>query len=233
MTPPAFRSADWAAIQLVVFDVDGTLYSQRRLRLHMAPSLLRRAIAKRDPKFIAVLRTYRRVREQLADEEAPGFEAAAIAQTSALEGCPADTVRTIVAEWIGQKPLPYLPRCIYPGVTGLFAALRRNNKTVGILSDYPARAKLAALGLAADLVVSAGDEGIGFLKPHPCGLEFLLSAAGVEPSAAVLIGDRAERDGLAAARAGVRALIRSPVPLGGCQTFARFDAPLFAPLLAT
>ncbi len=231
MTPPVLRPADWAGIELVVFDVDGTLYNQRLLRLRMAPGLLWQTAAKRDWKPIAVLRTYRRIREQLADEEAENFEAAAVARTSALLGCPAETVRAIAAEWIGRRPLPYLARCIYPGVAGLFAGLRRKNKTIGILSDYPAHAKLAALGLSADLIVSAGDEGAGFLKPHPRGLEFLLSAAGVQPSAAVLIGDRKERDWLAAARAGVKALIRSPKPLEGCQTFARFDAPLFAPLL--
>lgn len=231
MTPPVFHPRDWEGIQLVVFDVDGTLYSQRRLHIRMARDLLLHALRERDWTPVSVLRTYRRIREGLAEEEAADFEASAIARTSALEGCPAETVRAIVREWMLRRPLPYLARCRYPGVIALFAGLRRKNKTIGILSDYPARAKLAALGLSPDLIVSAADAGIGLLKPHPRGLEFLLSAAGVQPSASVLIGDRCERDGIAAARAGVQALIRSQKPVEGYQTFARYGEPLFAPLM--
>ena len=36
---PALRPTDWASIRLVAFDVDGTLYRQRPLRLRMARDL--------------------------------------------------------------------------------------------------------------------------------------------------------------------------------------------------
>jgi hypothetical protein len=68
--------------------------------------------------------------------------------------------------------------CRYPSLPEFFAGLRRKGKVIGILSDYPATAKLEGLGLAADHVVSAGDKGIGLLKPHPRGLEALIAAAG-------------------------------------------------------
>jgi putative hydrolase of the HAD superfamily len=111
--------------------------------------------------------------------------------------------------------------------------LRRSGKSIGILSDYPAEAKLEALGLSANYVVFAGDEGIGLLKPHPRGLESLIAAAGVKPHQTVVIGDRVDRDGLVARRAGAQALIRSSKPIEGWQTFARFDEALFSPLLAS
>jgi len=85
--------------------------------------------------------------------------------------------------------------------------------------------------LTADHVVFAGDEGIGLLKPHPRGLEFLMAAAGVEPHETVVVGDRVDRDGLAAQRAGAQALIRSSRPIEGWQVFARYDDALFAPFL--
>lgn len=87
--------------------------------------------------------------------------------------------------------------------------------------------------MTADYIVCAGDEGIGLLKPHPRGLEALIAAAGAQPHATVLIGDRAERDGLVARRAGARALIRSSRAIDGLQTFARFDDALFAPFFRT
>ena len=56
---------DWDRVHLVVFDVDGTLYRQRPLRLRMARDLLLHTLLKRDPNVIAVLSRYRRIRERL------------------------------------------------------------------------------------------------------------------------------------------------------------------------
>lgn len=222
---------DWARVRLVVFDVDGTLYRQRQLRLRMALELLMHSALKRDPKIIAVLAAYRRVRERLGPEQVIDFEDALIAQTAAATAVSPDEVRSVVSEWIERRPLRYLAACRYPGLSQLFAGLRRGGKSIGVLSDYPAKAKLDALGLTADHVVFAGDEGIGLLKPHPRGLEFLMAAAGVEPHETVVVGDRVDRDGLAAQRAGAQALIRSSRPIEGWQVFARYDDTLFAPFL--
>ena len=197
----------------------------------MARDLLLHTARTRDGAALRVLGAYRRLRERLGDAETPEFEAELIAQTAAATATPPDAVREVVEEWIGRRPLAYLAPCRYPGLDALFAALRRRGKTIAILSDYPARDKLAALGLAADIVVSAADPGVGRLKPHPHGLQFLLKQAGVAPSAAVLIGDRPDRDGECARRAGARALLRASSPIENWQTFARYDDAIFAPLL--
>ena len=232
MTPSQlFGPSDWDGIRLVAFDVDGTLYRQRPLRLRMARDMLLHALSKRTFKTIAVLGAYRRIRERLGDEEVHDFEDVLVAETAAAAAISPDAVRAIVAEWIERGPLPYLAGCRYPQLPELFAGLRRNGKVIGILSDYPAAAKLAALGLSVDHIVSAGDEGIGLLKPHPRGLEALMAAAGASAQATLLIGDRADRDGLVARRAGARALIRSSKAIEGWQTFAGFDDALFVPVL--
>ena len=112
----------------------------------------------------------------------------------------------------------------------LFQRLRQQGKKIGIFSDYPARDKLAALGLDADVMVCASDADVGVLKPHPRGLHVLMSRAATNPSQTILIGDRPERDGLAARAANVGSLIRSRKSIGGWQTFARYDDPLFSAL---
>lgn len=229
---PDLSPSDWDDIELVAFDVDGTLYDSRSLRIRIARDMLVHAVLEQKLGFISVLRAYRRIREQLGDLEADDFEATLINRTATTASCSAETVRAIVEEWIEQRPLRYLAGCRYPGLLELFAGLRRSGKRVGILSDYPARAKLDALGLAADHVVSAGDDCVGFLKPHPRGIEFLITAAGAKAGTTVLIGDRTERDGVVARRVGARALIRSSKPREGWQTFSRYDGPLFAPLLS-
>jgi len=228
-----FTPSDWDDIRLVVFDVDGTLYRQRALRLRMARDVLLYTLLKRDLNVIAVLAKYRRIRERLSDEQVIDFERVLIAETAIATANAPDTVRSIISEWIEQRPLPYLAACRYPGLSQLFAGLRRKGKSIGILSDYPVKAKLSALGLTADYVVFAGDEGIGLLKPHPRGLEYLIAAVGVKAHATVVIGDRANRDGLAARRAGAWALIRSSKPIEGWQNFTGFDDALFAPFFTS
>jgi len=197
----------------------------------MARDLLLHLMARRDLRVPAVLWTYRRIHERLGDQEAAGFQRILISETAAAAGVSPDYVLATVTEWIERRPIPYLTGSRYPGLVELFAGLRRKGIRIGVLSDYPAHAKLAALGLGADHVVSAGDDGVGFLKPHTRGLEVLMAAAGVRAEAALFIGDRADRDGLVARRMGVRALIRSSRRIKGWQTFPSFEAPLFAPLL--
>jgi putative hydrolase of the HAD superfamily len=216
---------DWNAITLVVFDVDGTLYDQRRLRLKMAHELLLHALRTRSLRIPRMLAHYRQLREQLAHDEVRDFEPVLLAQTASRCGLPPATVAALVAEWLEQRPLPHLPACRYDGLPELFQRLRARGKCIAILSDYAAQSKLRAIGLAADIIVCAGDAGI--LKPHPRGLQQVMALAGAAPGATVMVGDRPERDGAAARRSGAHALIKSVHPLEGWQTFATYRDPLF------
>src|SRR5262249_45831739 len=178
MTPlHSVAPSDWDDIRLVVFDVDGTLYRQGPLRLKMSRDIFIYAILNRDFNVVSVLAKYRNIRERLAHEQVVDFDHVLIDETAKVTGNSPDTVRAIVSEWIERRPLSYVPSCVYPGVSDLFAGLRGKGKSIGILSDYPAKEKLAVLGLTADHVVAAGD--VGRLKPHPRGLESLMVAAGV------------------------------------------------------
>ncbi len=223
-------SFDWQGVELVVFDVDGTLYRQSGLRLTMLRLLAVDALRSRSLRTFRVLSDYRREREVLADAFTEGFEATLIAAVAARTRTPSTEVEALVAHWIETRPLPYLRPHMVPGAPPLFEAIRRSGRTVGVLSDYPAAAKLSALGLAASHVVSAAD--VGIMKPSPDGLLEVIARAGATPATTVLIGDRVERDGEAARAAGTRALIRSAKPVHGWRTFADFTDPLFAPLLA-
>jgi len=232
MTQPIhFHPDDWLRTELVVFDMDGTLYRQRPLRIRMALELLRVTVKRRSICYMAVLKTYRNLREEMGEREVEQFEPVLIEKTASSTGYPPSVVEAVVTEWMDRKPLRHIAKCRYPKVAELFEGLRRCKKTIAILSDYPATAKLTALGLSADYVVSATDPDIGRLKPHPNGLKHLMSLARAEHGSTLLIGDRPDRDGAVARRAGVPALIRSSKPIAGWQTFGRFDDPIFAPVL--
>jgi putative hydrolase of the HAD superfamily len=223
-----FTPADWRDIRLVAFDVDGTLYRQRPLRLRMARDMVLHTVAKCDLNAVSVVSVYRRIRERLAAEEVVDFDHVLIAETAKTTSMSPDRVQAIVSEWIETRPLCYLRSCLFSGVPHLFAGLERAGKKIGIFSDYPATEKLAAMGLTAHYVVAASD--VGLLKPHARGLQSLMAAAGASARETLFIGDRADRDGVAGQRAGVRILIRSSKPIETFQTFKTFHDPLFDPV---
>ena len=207
---------------MVVFDVDGTLYNQRKLRLEMASMLVRHCILRGDISTPRVLGTYRRLRETLADNEVHDFETRLISDVAKRWRTTPARVREVVGEWIDSRPLPLLRACRFEGLGDLFDRLRDSGRTIGILSDYPARLKLEALELEADHVVAAGDPEVGIMKPDPRGLRRLLDLARVDAGSTIMIGDRAERDGEMARRAEVRCYLRSSKPIEGWTCFKSY-----------
>ncbi|MBB3659108.1 putative hydrolase of the HAD superfamily [Rhizobium sp. BK650] len=225
-------NVDWGSIRLVVFDVDGTLYNQSRLRRRMACEMVANVLMSASLTNLRVLRAYRFLRETIGNEEIDDFQTSLMARTVEQTGQPAERIEAIVSEWIERRPLAHIASCRYDGVTELFAELRRQNKAIGIYSDYPAGEKLQKMTLSADHILASGDSDVGILKPNPRGLRMLMQRAGVGPAQTVLIGDRPERDGLAARRVGVLPLIRSERPREGWLTFSTYSDPVFEALRA-
>jgi len=203
---------DWTDIDLVVFDVDGTLYDQRCLRLAMLRRLLASTWKSRSLDTLLTLRTFRLIRERLGDEPGADFMQLQYAQTARRHNTTSERVRALVSEWLEQRPLPLLASCRYPYLDAVFAGLHDAGKKIAVFSDYPAADKVAALGLRADPIVCATDSDIAALKPDPLGLLAILSRTGIAPERALMIGDRVDRDAMAARRAGVKALIRAHKP---------------------
>jgi HAD superfamily hydrolase (TIGR01509 family) len=221
---------DWDELRLIVFDVDGTLYDQRRLRLRMLAELLRASLGGASLEPILTLRQFRRTREALAASPGENFLEAQYELVAARRGLRAEDVRSLVAEWMYERPLPFLPACRRPGVESLFQSLRRAGKRIGIFSDYPAHDKLNALGLRADFLVSATDDDVARPKPDPTGLLKLMRAAQVEPRQTLMVGDRAERDWEAARCSNVGSIILAPRPIPGVPCFSGFHDPVFEPI---
>lgn len=221
---PGLASIPWPRIRLVVFDVDGTLYDQPRLRRRMWLALSAHCVRRpADVGLVRTLKVFRRVREELAEEESEDIGRLQYERPAALLGSSPEAVRAAVQIWMHERPLPFLRRCRYPGVERVFAALKASGRTIAIWSDYPAEAKLAMLGLEADLHVAATDREVQCLKPHPRGLQRTLERAGVSPEAGLFIGDRDERDGECARRLGVRYLLKTRRRVDRPHVFQRYD----------
>lgn len=227
-----FTATDWPAIEFVVFDVDGTLYDQARVQFAIARALTLHGLRRWSLRPITALSAFRRTHEAVGTDEVEGdFEDIVIEIAARAAKCDRDLLSELVREWLGRRPLPHVAKARAPGVEQLFSVLRSSGRAIGVWSDYPAVEKLAALGLQADFVVAATDPGIRRLKPRPDGLIELMGRAGVRPGATLMIGDRSDRDGLAAARVGASFLLRSKKPALGVSTFWKYDDRIFRALL--
>ena len=202
----------FVGLKAVLFDVDGTLYRQRPLQRAMLLRLLRATAAAPvlGLRTLRVLAAYRRAQEELRDAGVGGDVAAEqVSRVCERTGAERPFVAACVHRWMELEPLGLLARYPQPGLHDFLQACRSANLRLGVLSDYPAEAKLEVLGLqdAFDVVLCAQSAEIRALKPHPRGLQVALERLGVRAEEALYVGDRADVDAPAAAAAGVRCAI--------------------------
>ena len=116
-----------------------------------------------------------------------------------------ERVRETVVEWMHERPLRHLAGARRPGSREFLRSARERGLEVGVFSDYPAPAKLQALGLAEDvsLTLCATDPEVNAFKPHPAGFQVACERWGCEPHEVLYVGDRPEVDHTGARAAGL------------------------------
>jgi FMN phosphatase YigB (HAD superfamily) len=223
-------------LKALVFDVDGTLYRQDLLRRAMFLHLLRNHVTHpmRFWRTARVLQAYRRAQEELRVGLHPqGISGEQIRLASERTNVDRDVVAEYVTRWMEREPLTFLPQCVRPGLPEFLRACRARGLRLGALSDYPADAKLEALGIAKlfDVVLAAQDPEIDVFKPNPRGLLLMLQRLGSAVSESLYIGDRLDVDGPTADAAGVRCAIvgrsKGPSTLLCVNGYAELEERLF------
>ncbi|RAK69855.1 HAD family hydrolase [Hymenobacter edaphi] len=205
---------EWQHIKAVIFDVDGTLYTQGKLRRKMLVALLSHyALRPWRLRDMLILRRFRHEREKNLAYAGPDLEADQYAWCADNRPAAIPAIREVVGRWMFEHPNRYLRGCMYPGIGEFFAVLRARRIPIGIYSDYPAHAKLAAMGLKADVVISSTDAAVNRLKPNPRGLLLMAEELGLAPEECLFIGDRPELDGECARRAHMPFLLVEQKPL--------------------
>jgi len=200
-------------IRAVLFDVDGTLYSQAPLRLLMACEMALAALPPAGPRWadVRLALTFRKVREQLRGSNGRREPLAARQYSAVAEqmGCTPADVERAVNEWIYRRPLKWLRACRRPGLNQLLDFLRIRGVRCGVFSDYPATDKLTALriGERFELDLSAVDPAIGAFKPDPRGFRIAAERWGVPAEQILYVGDRSDVDAVGAASAGMQCAV--------------------------
>lgn len=185
-------------------DLDGTLYRARWLRLMLGLELL-----VRDAGSVRVLHTFRREHERLRREMVDPVEdpyQRQLVRAAARLGREPREVEAIVQRWMIRRPGKWLRLFRRRRLLAEIATFRRQGGRTALVSDYPARDKLAALDAAQlfDAVLAVGEPGgPRRLKPWPDGYLMAAERLDVAPGDCLVIGDRPDADGEAARRAGM------------------------------
>lgn len=191
-----------STVDLVVLDLDGTLYDKRHLSLRMVMHALcdiRKMQAERHTRAKMKGRF-------LGNEEA--FYESYFLHLSQMLNTSADSVQ----QWYENRYMPLMVNLIgkhhHAGdwVMPLIQQCRNRGIKLVVLSDYDhAEDKLQALGLSPtlfDWVVSA--PALGGLKPAPQLLHQVAQQMGVPVEKCLVIGDREDTDGAMARATGAQ-----------------------------
>jgi FMN phosphatase YigB (HAD superfamily) len=216
------------SLKIVIFDVDGTLYRQGPLRRTMLLRLLRHTASRPVDglRTVRLLRAYRHAQEALRGTIDPDIAAAQMRLACNRTNTDAAVAAASVERWMEREPLPYLAQCIQPGLIDFLDACTRRGVRLAALSDYPADAKLHALGIADrfELALCAQAPEVGVFKPHPRGLHVAVERLGVEHHECLYIGDRVDVDAGAAAAAGIPCAILTRHPARAVDTHTVFTS---------
>jgi putative hydrolase of the HAD superfamily len=187
-------------IRLVTWDVDGTLYSLRRMKRYVLAQYLKETI-KGNGAFahleLATLRLYREIIDRARKEG------------GTIDGKLRDDVDLALLEkatqhWYVETIGKVGPRS---GIKDVLIGLRERGIPQVVFSDYEADAKLKSLGLAEHFDGVYIGERLGFVKPNHAVLKRIAEDFSVPIEHVLHIGDRVDRDEAAADAAGCQCLI--------------------------
>lgn len=189
-------------LKAVVFDVDGTLYSQwELLRCSLGFYI-------RNFHFVS---DYMRIRRRLRDsqlwyeagnrEDLCRKQAEMYAETRGIPVLEAGVLlqEKIYIAWEktfkNVRPFRYVPEVL--------KSLRKRGYIVGAMSDFPVRKKLRYIGLENCWDYAFTSEESGYLKPHGAAFRYLVGKLSLDPNQILYVGNHYHYDIEGAKNAGL------------------------------
>ena len=199
-------------IKLVSWDVDGTLYSIRRMRRHLLRTFLSETAKGRGLAAGIELAALRHYRSRINAARSAG----GALDESFLKQSGREALLEVERRWYGPAIHKTGTRA---GVANVVSLLASNGFPQVVVSDYEAGYKLDALGMADRFASIYVGERLGFVKPSPVVFQRVAADFGISTINLLHIGDRVERDEAGSRAAGCQCLI-----LG--RDFSNFDTLL-------
>ncbi len=194
--------------KLLIFDIDGTLYDQKKLRIRMLIDIALyyfiRPFKIYELKILKIFREEREKRKGYSSDNLNDEQYMWVVEKTKYS---IDTVKNVIEKWIFSRPLKYLLKYKYKGLDKLFLHLKNNNIKIGIYSDYPTKTKMEYLKLKSDIEIASTDKEINALKPDSKGLFYIINELGIKVDNSLFIGDRESTDGKCGKNAGMDYLI--------------------------
>lgn len=189
-------------IEGIAFDLDGTLYPNRRFNRRLVPFILK------DWRLISA---FGKAREIIRNNQ----ERSILPQGDFYDYQAEITAKFLPAEVKSLKE--EIDRLIYRGWEPLFkkiklfsntletlTALRKAGYKLGLLSDFPPQTKLEYLGLNGIWDAVLCSECCGALKPHPLSFNELAKAMSLPCEKILYVGNSYKYDVVGAARTGMK-----------------------------
>lgn len=188
--------------QAIIFDMDGTLYSQRKMRIYMMVKMLFyygiHFWKIKEGVIVYQFRKLREVKEHRKDTIEEIMEL--VAKKVGVESVVA---QICICYWMFEVPLQVIEKCSYRHILTWIEELKHAGKKIYIYSDYPAEKKAEKLGIITERIFTSEYLEIGEQKPSRKAMDYILKEIHVPVEQILYVGDRYEKDGLSAAMAGI------------------------------
>lgn len=207
---PQNRDLNYQNFKAIIFDVDGTLYDQAKMRRFMVLELAKYYFLRLWKIFdLLIILKFRFERERLSKAGAHNLECQQYKTVAEKLSVSEQRVREVIEEWIYKRPLKYFKFCVFGSLGVFLKNLVSKNIQIIFLSDYPAEEKLGALGIAYDpnRVFYTASPEIDALKPNPKALRVIFAMLGLGADNVLIIGDREDKEGLMAKKVGAAYLL--------------------------
>lgn len=185
-------------IELVTWDVDGTLYSMPAVKRAVIFAAIRGLFSLRIARNLRELSLLGRFRKSMARARSAGGQLP--------DGALAERDRVLAAEHRWYRPAIEKVG-VAPGIFELMDRFDRAGIRQVVVSDYRADYKLEALGLRDRFAASYAAEDHGALKPSPAVFHAVIADHHIAPERILHIGDRDDTDTIAAQAAGCQATL--------------------------
>ena len=190
--------------EVIIFDLDGTLYDQVKLRRILMRKLLFRLLTFRTGlSDFRIISCFRKEREKKKGYASGRLKEEQYEWCAESLGLTPDRVRKSIDYHMQKFPLKFLKGVKFSGINDFFEFLYNEKIRIVVYSDYPIEEKLKALGLTATASYCSTHKSINQFKPSVKALKLICGEMKCTPGRMIYIGDRQDTDGEGARLAGI------------------------------